>query len=87
MCKTLLHAPDLRLRLTSPAHLAAAMRRWGYDVPRLPLPILTTRADLTKPVAARAPALWPAQGLPAWLHGLLNPKTHPLVQQLIAEPA
>jgi hypothetical protein len=95
MCAALLHDPGLPQLLASPRDLAAAMRRWGYEVPHLPAPIrhlgpsLTTLLTLarTQPrvTPAPAPALWPAQGLPAWLPGLLDPKTPPLVQQLIAD--
>jgi hypothetical protein len=80
MCRALLRDRrlPLPLLLASPPTLATALHDAGYDVPRLPM----LGRDQMLP---NTDELWPAQRIPAWLAWFLNPKTLPLVRQLIAE--
>jgi hypothetical protein len=80
MCSALLRDSrlPLPLLLASPPALAGALHDAGYDVPLLP----SLRPDQMIP---NRDELWPAQAIPAWLTVLLDPKTLPLVRQLVAE--
>src|SRR5262245_4134268 len=81
MCAALLNSPELLPLLANPPRLALVMRRWGYDVPRLPM----RNTIYLNQLLARTRDLWSDEWLQHWLPRLLDPETPPLVQQLMAE--
>jgi hypothetical protein len=71
--------PELHLLLAHPRQLAYRLREEGCELPD-PVPALV-RVDL-----GISRELWPTEGSPPpWLPGFLDPNTHGVVRQVIAE--